>query len=356
MAALFLALCLAGLGLVFGLPRRWIGAGLVLGWAGAVLAHLLLPAQSALPRALGFSARGWLALGLVAGLCLAYAWVLARLKARAGAGAAAQAATPAATTPPANPAFTPAELDRYARHIILRELGGPGQKRLKAARVLVIGAGGLGAPVLLYLGAAGVGHIAVIDDDQVANSNLQRQIIHTEAAIGEDKVASAARALQALNPHIQIRPMAQRLTGETAPGLFADYDLILDGSDNFETRYLVNATAVRLGKPLLAGAITQWEGQLSLYDPARGAPCYACIFPQAPAPGLAPSCAEAGVMAALPGVVGAIMASEAIKEITGAGLSLRGRLLLWDALWGENRVIAITPRPDCPICAAHRPS
>ena len=164
------------------------------------------------------------------------------------------------------------------------------------------------------------------------------------------KVFSAQAAMLALNPYITVRPYHRRLAAEDAPALFADYDLILDGTDNFATRYMVNAAAVAAGKPLIAGAIAQWEGQLSLYDPARGAPCFACVFPEQPAEGLAPSCAEAGVVGALPGIVGAIMAAEAIKEITGAGQTARGRLMIHDALWGESRQIAVKRRPGCAVC------
>lgn len=213
-----------------------------------------------------------------------------------------------------------------------------------------MGAGGLGSPALLYLAAAGVGTIGVIDDDTVSNSNLQRQVIHTDARIGMPKVFSAEVAMTALNPHIAVRPYNRRLTGAEAAALFAEYDLILDGSDSFDTRYMVNDAAVAAKKPLISAAITQWEGQISLYDPAGGAPCYACIFPERPADGLAPACAVAGVMGALPGVVGAMMAVEAIKEITGAGEGLRGRMLIYDALYGESRQIGLKRSPSCAVC------
>jgi molybdopterin/thiamine biosynthesis adenylyltransferase len=248
--------------------------------------------------------------------------------------------------------FAASELDRYARHIMLREIGGPGQKALRQAKVLIVGAGGLGSPAIQYLAAAGVGTLGVIDDDAVEESNLQRQVIHRMDMIGTPKVFSAEEAVAAQNPHVTLRPYHRRLTEEIATALFADYDLILDGSDNFETRYLVNRVAAALGKPLIAGALTQWEGQVSLYDPARGGPCYACVFPTAPDRGLVPSCAEAGVAGPLPGVVGSIMALEAVKAVTGAGETLRGRLLIWDGLYAEARVIALRRRPDCPVCAA----
>mgnify|MGYP001803157997 FL=1 len=229
-------------------------------------------------------------------------------------------------------------------------MGGPGQKLLRDAKVLVVGAGGLGSPALQYLAAAGVGTIGVIDDDKVENANLQRQVIHFDRNIDMPKVHSAAEAMVAQNPFVTVRPYHRRLTEEIAAELFADYDLILDGVDNFETRYLINRTAVALNKPLVSAALTQWEGQISVFNPARGTPCYACIFPQAPDPALAPSCAEAGVIGPLPGVIGAMMAVEAIKRITDAGQGLTGKLLIYDALYAQTRTISIKPRPDCPAC------
>lgn len=342
MLGLVLMAGVVGLGLLMKVPARLIAVMLGILWLGFTGVHLLFfAAPHPVKDAIGGSLPGWLGLGAVAVLVLAYRALLARLRARA-------VEPVQATSKPGS--FSEAELDRYARHIMLREIGGPGQKKLKAARVLVVGAGGLGSPVLLYLAAAGVGTIGVVDDDVVSNSNLQRQVIHRDADIGMPKVFSAQAAMLALNPFITVHPYNRRLQAEDAAALVADYDLVLDGTDNFDTRYLLNAACVAAGKPLLSGAIAQWEGQLSLYDPARGAPCYACVFPQAPAAGLAPSCAEAGVVGALPGVIGAMMAAEAIKEITGAGASARGRLMIYDALWGENRQIAVRRRPDCAVC------
>jgi molybdopterin/thiamine biosynthesis adenylyltransferase len=343
MMVLVIVVVLVALGLGLRLPGRAIAAMLGILWAGIVIAHLTLPAEHPLPYALGGEWRSWLALGLGAALVLGYRGALKYLQARARG--------PAST--PADGAFSETELDRYARHIVLREVGGTGQKKLKAARVLVVGAGGLGSPALLYLAAAGVGTIGVIDDDTVSNSNLQRQVIHKDADIGKPKVFSAETAIKALNPFVKVLPYNRRLTEAEAPALFADFDLILDGSDNFSTRHLVNAAAVTAGKPLISAAITQWEGQISLYDPKADAPCYACVFPSIPGEGLAPTCAEAGVMGALPGVMGAMMAAEAIKEITGAGQGLRGRVLLYDALYGENRVVTAHRRADCAVCGAH---
>lgn len=349
-----LVLVMAGvlwaIGAFMGTPRRMRWVMIAFLWLGVVVIHLTLPETAPLRVSTGGSAAPWLLLGGFAGLALAYRAMLGRLRARAD-GQAERPAEPAQTGP-----FSETELDRYARHIVLREVGGPGQRRLKEAKVLVIGAGGLGAPVLLYLAAAGVGTIGVIDDDSVDNSNLQRQVIHTDDRIGMPKVFSAEAAMHAQNPFVTVRPYNRRLTADIAGELFADYDLILDGTDDSATRYLVNATAVALEKPLISGALSQWEGQLALFDPARGGPCYQCVFPEPPAAGLAPSCAEAGVIGPLPGVIGAMMALEAIKLITGAGQDLRGRMLIHDALYAEHRTIRLHPRADCPVCAATRPA
>ncbi|MBC7674480.1 MAG: HesA/MoeB/ThiF family protein [Rhodoferax sp.] len=337
---LALAAGLWGFGALFGASRQ-ARLGMIFGlWAGVIGLHLGLPEGHPLRMATGQDARIWLILGGLAALGGLYFAGIGRLKRRF-----------AAVVPvPTVAVFRPAELDRYARHIMLREIGGPGQGKLKAARVLVIGAGGLGSPALLYLAAAGVGTIGVIDDDVVEGSNLQRQIIHADQRIGMAKVQSAAVAMTALNPFITVRPYQRRLTEDIAPALIGDYDLVLDGSDNFDTRYLVNRVCVALGKPLISGAITQWEGQLSLFDPAHGSPCYECIFPVRPAPGMVPTCAEAGVAAPLPGVIGAMMAMEAVKHITGAGETLRGRLMIHDALFMETRVIGVKRRFDCAVC------
>ncbi len=246
--------------------------------------------------------------------------------------------------------FSSEELERYARHIILREIGGPGQQKLKAARVLCVGAGGLGSPALMYLAAAGVGTIGIVDDDVVSLSNLQRQVLHDTQSVGSLKTDSARESLARINPHVLVVSHATRLNDSNAQQLMVSYDVILDGSDSFATRFTINAAAARLGIPLIAAAMSQWEGQLSVYDPANGTPCYQCVFPEAPADGLAPSCAEAGIMGALAGVMGSMMAGEAIKLITGAGQVLKGQMLVYDALWAENRVLKITRRPDCPTC------
>lgn len=339
MLVVALAIALWVLGWVLATPKRLRWGAIAVLWAAAVLLNLVLPAGHPLREMTGGDARVWLAVALGFGAVLGYRIALKSLKKRVE--------VMAPVTAPA--AFSSGEVERYARHILLREIGGPGQRRLKDAKVLVVGAGGLGSPVLLYLAAAGVGEIGVIDDDTVDPSNLQRQIIHTDQRIGMDKVQSAEIAMRALNPYIVVKPYKRRLDAASG-GLVAEFDLVLDGSDNFDTRYLVNRLCVAAGKPLVAAAITQWEGQLSVYDPAQGSPCYECVFPVRPAPGMVPTCAEAGVAAPLPGVIGSMMAMEAVKLITGAGEPLRGRLLIHDALYGEMRVIGVKPRADCAVC------
>ncbi|RGP39097.1 HesA/MoeB/ThiF family protein [Pseudotabrizicola alkalilacus] len=322
-----------------GWAARWVWL-LAWGW----LLVLLLAHAPYMPPELGAFVggefRGWFVLGVLAALALAYRTGLRRLQGRV-----------APVVAEARPgAFSAVELDRYARHILLREIGGPGQKRLKAAKVLVVGAGGLGSPALLYLAASGVGVIGVIDGDAVEGSNLQRQIIHTDARIGMPKVFSADVAMKALNPFIEVRPYHRQLEEGFAAELVAEYDLVLDGTDNFDTRYLVNRVCAAAGKPLISAAITQWEGQISLYDPTHGGPCFECVFPVRPAPGMVPTCAEAGVAAPLPGVIGAMMAMEAVKHLTGAGQGLRGRLMIHDALYAETRVIGVKRRAGCAAC------
>lgn len=340
-------------GLTWGLMALW--------WAFLVLATAPGIGAPGLAAALGGDVRLWVLAGPLAAAALAYRALLLRLRARARPPVPASEApisdapisdAPVSPTPvsPTDAPFTPPELDRYARHLYLHDIGGPGQQRLKAARVLVVGAGGLGAPALLYLAASGVGTLGLVDDDTVDLSNLQRQIIHATARIGQPKVFSAAGALAALNPHVTLHPWNRRLDPSTAATLIAGHDIILDGSDNFDTRELLNRECARQGKPLVAGALGQWEGQLAIWDPARGAPCAACVFPSRPAPGLVPSCAEAGVAAPLPGIIGSMMAMETIKLITGAGTPLRGRLMIHDALHAETRVITTRRRADCPVC------
>ena len=320
--------------------RGWREAAVWAGFWGWWAAIMAAQATGAAPM-IGGDLRAWTVFGLLAAVVAIYRTLLRALRQRR--------VVPEAPLPGT---FRPVELDRYSRHILLREIGGPGQKALKSARVLVVGAGGLGSPALLYLAASGVGLIGVIDADAVENSNLQRQIIHADQRIGMPKVFSAELAMKAINPFIEVRPYHRRLTAENAAALIGDYDLVLDGSDNFDTRYLVNRSCVAAGKPLISGAITQWEGQVSLFDAAKGTPCYECVFPVRPAPGLVPSCAEAGVAAPLPGVIGAMMAVEALKHLTGAGETLAGRLMIFDALFADARVITVQRRADCACCGA----
>ena len=335
-----------GMGMAMDAPKRarWTMIGILIG--AVVLAQLVLPDGNPFREATGGDVRLWgLLLGFAA-VGFGYRGLLRMVRKRAE--------KPVVAVPKVG--FSNTELDRYARHIMLREVGGQGQKALSNAKVLVVGAGGLGSPALQYLAAAGVGTIGVIDDDVVDNANLQRQIIHTDARIGDPKVQSAADAMTAQNPFVTVRPYKRRLTAQDAVEIIGDYDLVLDGTDNFEARYLVNATCAALGKPLIAAALTQWEGQISLYDPASDAPCFACIFPDAPDPALVPSCAEAGVIGPLPGVVGSMMALEAVKEITRAGESLRGRLMIYDALYSQVRVVKAKRRPDCAVCGCAKVS
>ena len=251
--------------------------------------------------------------------------------------------------------FSEDEVQRYSRHILLAEVGGTGQARLRAARVLIVGAGGLGAPLALYLAAAGVGTIGLIDDDRVELSNLQRQIVHRTGTIGTPKVASAAATLTALNPMVTVLQHAVRLDASNAQPLIAGYDIVCDGSDSFETRYLVSDACVLGRRTLISAAVSRFDGQLSTFKPHVGTPdghgpCYRCLYPAAPEPGAAPSCAEAGVLGAVTGVMGTLQATEVLKEILGLGEGLSGRLLVWDALAMRFQTIRLQRDPDCPAC------
>ena len=251
--------------------------------------------------------------------------------------------------PVTSPELSPDELQRYHRHLILPSVGEEGQRRLKAARVLLVGAGGLGSPAALYLAAAGVGRLGIIDEDVVELSNLQRQVLHGTRDVGRAKVASAGARLRDLNPHIDVATMHGRLSSTNALDILADYDIVVDGSDNFQTRYLVNDACVLLGKTNVYGSVIRFDGQASVFCTAGG-PCYRCLFPEPPAPGAIPNCAEGGVFGVLPGMVGVIQATETIKSITGIGESLVGRLLLVDALRMRFRTIEIARDPKCPAC------
>jgi molybdopterin/thiamine biosynthesis adenylyltransferase/rhodanese-related sulfurtransferase len=244
------------------------------------------------------------------------------------------------------------QLERYSRHFLLHHMGEKGQGKLLDARVLLVGAGGLGSPVALYLAAAGIGTLGIVDADVVDRSNLQRQVLHTTDRVGMPKTASAALAIHALNPDVQVRVYPERLTVDNVMALFQDYDVIVDGSDNFPTRYLVNDAAVLVRKPVVHGSIFQFEGQASVFTPHEG-PCYRCLYPTPPPPGMVPSCSEVGVLGVLPGVIGVIQATETIKLIVGQGDPLVGRLLMYDALAMRFREIRIRRDPDCPLCGEH---
>jgi sulfur-carrier protein adenylyltransferase/sulfurtransferase len=251
------------------------------------------------------------------------------------------------------PKLSREEVLRYSRHLIMPEVGMDGQLKLKQARVLMIGAGGLGAPLGLYLAAAGVGHLGIVDFDVVDFTNLQRQVTFSTADVGRPKSEAAKERLAAMNPAIEITTHETRLTSENAIGLFKDYDIIVDGTDNFPTRYLVNDACVLLGKPNVYGSIFRFEGQVSIFGAPDG-PCYRCLYPEPPPPGLVPSCAEGGVLGVLPGIVGSLQAVETIKLILGAGDPLIGRLLLFDALGMKFRELKLKKSPDCPLCGANR--
>lgn len=248
------------------------------------------------------------------------------------------------------PTLTPAQLARYSRHIQLGELGVDGQRRLAAARVLIVGAGGLGSPAALYLAAAGVGTIGIADFDRVATHNLQRQLLHNDATVGQPKVDSAAARLRATNPHIKVLTHPEGVTADNALALFADYDVILDGTDNFSARYLNNDAAFFAGRPLVFGSIFKFEGQVTVFHSAAGGPCYRCLFPEAPAAGSVPGCGEAGVLGALCGVIGSLQALEVLKLLTGVGQPLTGRLLTYDALAPQVQTLSLPRDPHCPLC------
>jgi adenylyltransferase/sulfurtransferase len=267
-------------------------------------------------------------------------------------GAPGPTAPPAEPQRAADPELTNAEIQRYSRHLILPEVGLDGQRRIKGGSVLCVGAGGLGSPAALYLAAAGVGKIGVIDFDAVDESNLQRQILHGTPDVGRSKLLSARDRLTSLNPEVTVETFETRLTSANAFELFRDYDVILDGTDNFATRYLVNDACVLLRKPNAYGSIFRFEGQASVFATVGG-PCYRCLYPEPPPPGLVPSCAEGGVLGVLPGVIGTIQATEAIKLILGAGSTLVGRLLLYDAWAMKFRELKLRRDPACPVCGDH---
>lgn len=339
MTGVFLIVMVLILGRVLDLPRRITLSVVALLWLGMLSLQLLAPGSGA-AATVGGNAAGWLVLGAVVALVIGYRRLLRRLRVRA---------TPAPAPAAPDAGLSPDELERYARHLVLHQIGGAGQMRLRDARVLIVGAGGLGAPICLYLAAAGVGRMTLADDDTVSLSNLQRQVIFRNDLRGEPKAYAAAEAMLRLNPHLDVTPLTRRIT-EADTDLIAAHDLVIDGTDSFGARAAINRACVAAEVPLIWGAIGQWDGQVSLFDSARGGPCMACLFPQAPerdAP-----CAEAGVVGALPGIIGSIMALEAIKHLTGAGQGLRGRMMIFDGLYGESRMITTAPDPACAVCGA----
>jgi len=245
--------------------------------------------------------------------------------------------------------LSPEELLRYSRHLLLGEVAEPGQLRLKSARVLVTGVGGLGAPIAMYLAAAGVGRLGIVDDDVVEVSNLQRQVLFGTKDLGRPKVAAAAERLRDMNPHIEVDPFETRLTRDNAMQIVSDYDIVVDGTDNFATRYLINDTCVLQKKPNVYGSLFAFEGQTTVFSTPDG-PCYRCLYPDPPPPGLIPNCAEGGVLGVLPGIIGSIQANETIKLILGKGNGLSGRLVLFDALGMTFRELAVPKNPECPAC------
>ena len=258
----------------------------------------------------------------------------------------------ATTTAPELPTLNNDEVLRYSRHLIMPEVGMEGQQKLKAARVLCIGTGGLGSPLALYLGAAGVGTLGLVDFDVVDFTNLQRQVIHFTSDVGKPKLESARRKLAEINPFVNVKLFPTKLTSANALQIFADFDIIVDGTDNFPTRFLVNDACVLSGKPNVYGSIFRFEGQASVFG-AKDGPCYRCLYPEPPPPGLVPSCAEGGVLGILPGLVGLIQATETIKLILGSGNPLMGRLLLVDALGMKFRELKLRKNPDCVVCGTH---
>ncbi|TWB18581.1 adenylyltransferase/sulfurtransferase [Nitrospirillum bahiense] len=251
--------------------------------------------------------------------------------------------------------FNDSQIERYSRHIILKEVGGEGQARLLASSALVVGAGGLGAPLLLYLAAAGVGRIGIVDDDTVDLSNLQRQVVHDMASLGQAKVDSAAARLRAINPDVVVEVHRTRLAPDNVRQLIRGYDIVADGSDNFATRFLLNDACYFERRPLVSAAMLRFDGQISTFKAHEGHPhpCYRCVFPEPPPPGLVPSCSEAGVLGALAGTVGSLQALEVLKELLGIGDSLSGRLMLYDSLGASFRTVRVKPDPDCPLCGTH---
>ena len=306
------------------------------------LAIFFLPENNLVRLTLGVSLSEWISLSFVFLVILGYIVVLKKIKTNNLAKYSSNSS---------KNDMTDIEIERYARHLVLKDIGGQGQQRLRNAKVLVVGAGGLGNPVSLYLAGAGIGTIGIIDNDIVSLSNLQRQILYREHDVGKSKVFATQKNILEINPHIEIKPYNRLLDSSNAQKLISEYDIIIDGSDNLKTRHLVNFACVKERKPLISGAISQWEGQISLFDPSKNYPCYSCIFPESDKDNLTRSCADVGVLSSLPGVIGSLMAVEAIKEITGVGDSLRGQLFLYDAMSCKTRKIEAERNKNCKVCS-----
>ena len=305
------------------------------------LVHLVFNSDSILIQLAGGSSKNLIFIGILYSTLALYAVLLNKIKSYQSISGLEKRT---------GSSFKSEELDRYARHIILKEIGGSGQKKLKNARVLVIGAGGLGSPVLQYLGACGVGVIGIIDNDLVDNSNLHRQVIYPDSAIGENKVFAAAEVIKSQNPFVEVLTFNRFFNVAIAKELISDFDVVVDGTDNTSSRYLINEMCVLLKKPLVSGAIAQWEGQVMVYDSMPESPCYQCVFPLTHMESMDVSCSTLGVVGALPGVIGSIMAVETIKLIINVGELLSSRLLIYDGLFAETRTISTKKNSKCPIC------
>ncbi len=306
------------------------------------LTIFLLPENNPVRLTLGVSLNEWISISFVFLVILGYIVVLKKIK-------TSNIVKYSSNSSKKN--MSDVEIERYARHLVLKDIGGQGQQRLRNAKVLVVGAGGLGNPVSMYLAGAGIGTIGIIDNDVVSLSNLQRQILYREHDVGKSKVFATQKNILEINPHIEIKPYNRLLDSRNAQKLISEYDIIIDGSDNLKTRHLVNFACVKEKKPLISGAISQWEGQISLFDPSKNYPCYSCIFPESDNENLTKSCADVGVLSSLPGVIGSLMAVEAIKEITAVGDSLRGKLFLYDAMSCKTIKIEAERNKNCKVCS-----
>ena len=336
----FMAL-FTGVAVYFKLRKKIISIVLGLSFISILFLILVLPEGNVIKNYIGSSVIEWLILVTIMVFVGCYGFFLRAMRKNNLENTSNKLS---------NNEMSETEIERYARHIILKEIGGQGQQKLRDSKVLVVGAGGLGNPVSMYLAGAGVGTIGIIDDDEVSLSNLQRQILYRDIDIGKSKVFSSQKNLLEINPYIIVKPYNRVLDINNAQNLISEYDLIVDGTDNIETRHLINLACVREKKPLISGAISQWEGQISLFDPSNSSPCYSCIFPKTDNDSMIQSCSEVGVLGSLPGVIGSIMAVEVVKEITGIGKSLRGFLLLYDALSCEIRKIKADKDVKCKIC------